>query len=78
MNYTIKKVKNTGDALVVVQDTEDPKASFDTKNASKYLNKCEAKCEVKKPILAARERQYIGREMKKIYGIILGQCTLGI
>ena len=63
---------------------EDPKAIFDTKNELKYLNETGANYEVKKAIIAARVRQYIEREvrlvsnMNKIYGIIWGQCTLGL
>ena len=31
INYTIEELKNAEDVLVLVQDMEDPKASFDTK-----------------------------------------------
>ena len=81
INYTIKELNKTKDVLVLVQDTEDPKSSFDTKNETKYLNESEAKSEVKNSILATRVRKYIEREvrlvsnMNKNYGIIWGQCT---
>ena len=32
INYTIKELNNSEDVLVLVQDTEDQKASSDTKN----------------------------------------------
>ena len=32
INYNIKELKNSKEVLVLVQDTKDPKASFDTKN----------------------------------------------
>ena len=32
INYSVKELKNTGDVLVLVQDIEKPKASFDTKH----------------------------------------------
>ena len=62
---------------------EDTKASFYTKK-SKHLDETVAKSEFKKAILVARVRKYIEREvrlvsnMNKIYGIIWGQCTLGL
>ena len=45
----------------MVQDMEDPKASFDTKNEPKHLDETEAKSEVKKAILAVRVRHYVER-----------------
>ena len=84
INYTIKELNNAEDVLVLVQDINDPKASFDTKNEQKYLNETEAKSEFKKAILATKLRQYIERDlilvsnMNNIYGIIWGQCTPGL
>ena len=46
----------------MVQDMEDPRDSFDTKNEPKYLNESESKYEVKKDIMGARVRQYIERK----------------
>ena len=66
INYTIKYLKNTEDVLVLVQEMEDTKDSFDTKNEPKDLNEAEANSEVKKYILAARVRQYIEREARFI------------
>ena len=62
INYTIKELKKLEEGLVLVQDMEYPKASFDTKNKPKDLNKAEAKSEVKKSLLDTRVRQYIERE----------------
>ena len=73
INYTIKELNNTRDFIVLVQEMEDPKGYFDTKNEPKDSYKSEAKSEVKKYILATRVRQYIDREARlvyKIYGII--------
>ena len=39
--YTIRELKNDKDVLVLVQDMEDPKDSFDTKNKPKDLNETE-------------------------------------
>ena len=74
-------MNNAKSILGLVQNMEDPKASFNAKNEPKYLNKAVSKSEVKKAILATRVRQYIQRKsrlfsnMNKIYGIIWGQCT---
>ena len=62
INYTIKQLKNAKDVLVLVQDMEDSKASFDNKNEPKDLNKTQVESEVKTSILAAIVRQYIERE----------------
>ena len=84
INYTIKESNNSNYVLVLVQDMEYPKASFDTKNGPKYLNETEAKSEFKKYVLDERVRKYIEREgrlvsnMKKSYGIIWGHCTPGL
>ena len=84
INYTIKESNNSNYVLVLVQDMEYPKASFDTKNGPKYLNETEAKSEFKKYVLDERVRKYIEREarlvssMKKSYGIICGYCTPGL
>ena len=43
INYTIKQLKNAKYVLVLVQDMEDPKASFDNKNEPKDLNKAQVK-----------------------------------
>ena len=61
INYTIKELKNAEDVLVLVQDLEDPKAYFDTKNEPKALNKDEAKSKVKKVMLVKILRKYIER-----------------
>ena len=84
INYTIKYLKNYKYVLVLVQDTKNPKASFETKNEPTHLNEAEANYDVKKAILASRVRYCIYREarlvsnMNKIYGIIWGQCTPGL
>ena len=59
INYTIKELDNVEEVLVLVQEMEYSKASFDTKNEPKDLKLAEAKSEVKIYILAARVRQYI-------------------
>ena len=64
--------------LVLVQDMEDPKAYFNIKNEPKYLNKTEAKSEVKKGILSAIVRQYIEKYSSLVSNIIWGQCNTGI
>ena len=59
--YTIKELNNSEYVIMLLQDTEDPNASFNTKNEPKYLIEAEYKSEVKKDVLAARVRQYIER-----------------
>ena len=84
INYTIKWLKNAKNVLVLVQDMEDPMASFETKNEPKDLYETESKSEFKKYVLATRVRHYIEREsilvsnMNKMYIIIWVQCTPGI
>ena len=55
----MKYLKNIEDVLVLLQDMEDPKASFGTKNEPKDVNETEAKYRVKINILAKIVRQYI-------------------
>ena len=64
INYTIKDLNNAKYFLLLVQDMEDPKTSFDTKNELKDLNENEPKSKIKKAILATRVRKYIEREAK--------------
>ena len=59
INSTMKYLKNIEDVLVLLQDMEDPKASFGTKNEPKDVNETEAKYRVKINILAKIVRQYI-------------------
>ena len=83
-NHAIKYLKNAKEVLVLVQDMEDPKDFFDTKNEPKDQDETEEKSEVKKYILDSRVRQYIERKailvskINKIYGIIWGQFTKGL
>ena len=70
IDYTIQKLKNYEDVLVLVQDMEDPKSSLDTKNEPKDLNEAEAKSKFKKAILNARVRQYIDREIRLVSNTI--------